>query len=304
MVICPNMTSEKKILPPFSFFGGKRRVADIVWERFGNITNYVEPFCGALSVLLANPNPSKIETINDIDCHLINWWRAVSNDPDGVAKFADFPVSEAEMHARHKWILSETTDDFRKKIEADPDFYDVKMGGFYVYGKSASIGSNWLQNKGLKALPLLSSSGSGIFGLNYSIKENFEILHNRLKRVRMACGDWKRLVTPSLTYGNPGLGKNDITGMFLDPPYSLSHRDKVYKNETDVFQEVCEWACLNGDNPRMRIAVCGYDDDFQFPETWEKYSWKGAGLSALGDSRGRDNEKKETIWFSPYCLKA
>lgn len=32
---------------PFPWFGGKRRVASLVWERFGNVPNYVEPFAGS-----------------------------------------------------------------------------------------------------------------------------------------------------------------------------------------------------------------------------------------------------------------
>lgn len=29
---------------PFPWFGGKRRVADVVWQRFGHVGNYVEAF--------------------------------------------------------------------------------------------------------------------------------------------------------------------------------------------------------------------------------------------------------------------
>lgn len=28
---------------PFPWFGGKSRVADVVWRRFGDVPNYVEP---------------------------------------------------------------------------------------------------------------------------------------------------------------------------------------------------------------------------------------------------------------------
>lgn len=36
---------------PFPWFGGKSRVAPQVWERFGDVDNYVEPFAGSLAVL-------------------------------------------------------------------------------------------------------------------------------------------------------------------------------------------------------------------------------------------------------------
>ena len=32
---------------PFPWFGGKSKVAEIVWERFGDVQNYVEPFFGS-----------------------------------------------------------------------------------------------------------------------------------------------------------------------------------------------------------------------------------------------------------------
>ena len=38
---------------PFPWFGGKSKVAGLVWERFGDVANYVEPFAGSLAVLLA-----------------------------------------------------------------------------------------------------------------------------------------------------------------------------------------------------------------------------------------------------------
>ena len=36
----------RKLQAPFPWFGGKSQVAHIVWERFGNVPNYVEPFFG------------------------------------------------------------------------------------------------------------------------------------------------------------------------------------------------------------------------------------------------------------------
>ena len=37
---------------PFPWFGGKSRAAHLVWERFGNVRAYVEPFFGSGAVLL------------------------------------------------------------------------------------------------------------------------------------------------------------------------------------------------------------------------------------------------------------
>jgi site-specific DNA-adenine methylase len=55
---------------PFPWFGGKRRVSHIVWERFGDTPNYVEPFAGSLAVLLGRPHEPRAETVNDLDCYV------------------------------------------------------------------------------------------------------------------------------------------------------------------------------------------------------------------------------------------
>jgi len=99
------MNIENKIKVPFSYFGSKSKISNIVWSRFGQVSNYVEPFAGSLAILFANPLIPKIETVNDLDCGLINFWRSITFDVANVIKFADFPVSEAELHARHRCYL-------------------------------------------------------------------------------------------------------------------------------------------------------------------------------------------------------
>jgi site-specific DNA-adenine methylase len=292
------------IKSPYPFFGGKSRVAPVIWQAFGEVSNYVEPFAGSLAVLLANPKRPKIETVNDLDCFITNFWRAVSADPEGVAKFADTPVHEADLHARHKWLLTASTDEFKLKMHTDPDYYDLKIAGWWVWGMGASIGNNWLSSKGVNSAPILSSAGGGIHGLTHPVLDWFKTLQERTRRVRVCSGDWQRIMTPSVTYNNKGLSPKDITGVFLDPPYSKKGRDTVYKSDNDVYNDVCKWAIDNQDNDRMRIIVCGYSDDYEFPDTWKKYSWSAnGGLANLGNNRGKMNAKKETIYFSPSCLK-
>jgi hypothetical protein len=295
-----------KLKSPYPFFGGKSRVASVIWSGLGQVSNYIEPFAGSLAVLLANPQVSKIETVNDKDCFISNFWRAVSQDPDGVAKWADYPVHEADLHARHRWLVSSATDDFRKKMNTDPDYYDTKIAGWWVWGIGASIGNNWLQPKGLNASPLLSSAGGGIHGMTLPVLEWFKKLQERTRRVRVCCGDWNKVITPSITYASKGLGKKDITGVFLDPPYESKGRSKVYREESNIFESVVKWGIANENNPRLRIVICGYCSPYgtKLPDTWREYAWEASGgLAALGNDRGTINKSKERIWFSPHCLE-
>jgi site-specific DNA-adenine methylase len=296
--------TKSKLKSPYPFFGGKSRVAKVIWSGLGEVANYVEPFAGSLAVLLANPQIPKIETVNDKDCFISNFWRAVSQDPQGVAKFADYPVHEADLHARHKWLVSAATTQFHHQMNTDPDYYDLKIAGWWVWGMGASIGNNWLQPKGVNASPLLSSAGGGIHGLTLPVFEWFDKLRERTRRVRVCCGDWKKVITPSITYASKGLTAREMTAVFLDPPYDAVGRDEVYREEGNIFSEVCQWAVANGDNPRLRIALCGYEGNHGIPATWQEYAWEAnGGLGNLGNDRGKANKARERIWFSPHCLE-
>lgn len=92
---------------PFPWFGGKSRAAEIIWNRFGEVPNYCEPFAGSLAVLLFRPTEPGIETVNDLDRYVANFWRAVQSDPEAVAAHANWPVNEVDLEARHYWLVSD-----------------------------------------------------------------------------------------------------------------------------------------------------------------------------------------------------
>ena len=127
--------------PPFPWFGGKRRVAAQVWERFGDPRHYVEPFAGSLAVLLGRPTLPRLETVNDLDPYVMNAWRAIQRDPEAVAEHADWPVSEVDLHARHKWLVDQH--DFREQMLSDPAHFDSKIAGWWLWGISLWIGGEF-----------------------------------------------------------------------------------------------------------------------------------------------------------------
>jgi DNA adenine methylase len=311
---------------PFPWFGGKSRVAPLVWERFGNVPNYVELFFGSGAVLLGRPHDPGIETVNDKDCYLANFWRAIAHDPESVAHYADWPVNEADLHARHLWLVKQA--DFRERMMTDPDYYDSKIAGWWVWGLSQWIGGGWCQvrqgphhsDDGVEVSrrrPHISDSGMGVhrqrphvgnsgMGVHHNGRDSlldwFPALAERLRRVRVCCGDWSRIVGPSPTV------KNGLTGVFLDPPYAVSagrDADLYSVDDGSVSREVAKWAIENGDNPLLRIALCGYEGEHQMPDTWECVHWKTqGGYACQGNGNGRENSARERIWFSPHCLRA
>jgi DNA adenine methylase len=137
---------------PFPWFGGKSQAAPAVWAALGDVTHYVEPFAGSLAVLLRRPHPCNrpyySETVNDMDGLLVNFWRAVAADPEAVAHHASWPVSEADLHARHVALLRWKSDQPLERLMGDPDFHDARIAGWWVWGQSSWIGSGWCSGQG------------------------------------------------------------------------------------------------------------------------------------------------------------
>lgn len=367
---------------PFPWFGGKSRVAHLVWERFGVVKNYVEPFFGSGAVLLGRPDwvPGMVETVNDKDSLLTNFWRAVTADPDAVAEHAHWPVIESDLHARNYYLLTQR-ETLRARLEGDPEFYDAKLAGWWVWGIGLWIGGGfathcgpWASVDGLfvntgkasgggitRQVPYLKSQGCGVHqevlpahagvkrqlpatagggtgghgrGIHAvqisgqqrcgrqrqtpacsssgqgvhreprleDLKAWFQTLSHRLARVRVCCGDWKRVLGPSVTtnYG--------MTAVPLDAPYKEDDcDDRCYAHEVDgIWMETHAWALANGSNPLLRIALCGYEGPHGaelVAAGWDEVSWKARGYGGGMGKRGEENRHRERIWFSPHCLK-
>ena len=317
------------IKAPFPWFGGKSRAAPLVWQALGDVKNYVEPFAGSLAVLLGRPHAPHVETVNDLDCYLANFWRAVQADPEAVARRADAPVNEADLSARHQWLVDQAG--FRESMKTDPDFFDAKIAGWWAWGLCSWIGSGWCDAKKYRGegddgvtrpkrqlphlgnaqgvnrqLPHLGNAGRGVnrklphlgpsrgtHRQTVVLSEWMLALSDRLRRVRIACGDWKRVLSGSvLTYGRP-------CGIFLDPPYTDGKMS--YAVGGGVSAEVREWAIANGDRPELRIVLCGYEGEHAMPDTWRVVEWKacvGYGKTAAALA----NAHRERLWLSPACL--
>lgn len=327
---------------PFPWFGGKSRAAHLVWPRFGDVPNYIEPFAGSLAVLLGRPAdfPPRVETVNDKDAYLSNFWRAVQADPDAVAHYADWPVNETDLHARHRWLVTRGRR-LAIRCTRDPEYFNPKVAGWWVWGQCLWIGSGWCarpewtgrtnagrRSRGIhtdqylqrpdmtggrgggqgvqsptltRQMPRISAEGGSISGVlsdgveSIGLYEYIRALQVRLRRVRVCCGDWQRVLTKSVT---TYIG---VTGVLLDPPYSHAERSICYSHDEDISGAVRAWALEHGTDRKFRIALCGYEGEHEMPSSWACVPWTAGG--GYGRSvRGKANRHRERIWFSPHCL--
>ncbi len=360
MPVRKSFASRPAIAVPYPYFGGKSRIAEQVWQRFGSVENYVDPFFGGGAMLLAVPrDAARTETVNDLNAFISNFFRAVQADPDAVTYYTDYPINETDLYARHKWLVTEGRKIVNHKVLSDdPDYYDAKVAGWWVWGMSQWIASGWcevgaesvdptgfvldgsgsaedvpelrpdLTFKGTNLTdnrevsqtrpqltskngtvahmiagdvsqikPRLTGDGEGINARSRTgeLGQYIRSLQDRLRRVRVCCGDWKRVLTPAVTTGN------GVTAVFLDPPYSFAERAAVYSVDSDVAHEVRAWALANGENPKLRIALCGYFEEHEqyMPANWMRLRWKASGGYAKAGNRAAANAYRETVWFSP-----
>ena len=311
---------------PFPYFGGKSTVASYVWGALGDPAHYIEPFCGSAAVLLARPNYiGQTESINDADGYIANVWRALQADPDAVAKVCDWPVNHADLIARKKRLIAEGAS-LLERLCADDAYFDVKFAGYWIWASSCWIGSGLTRlgssrphisdaGKGVHAkgqIPHIGHAGKGNPDVRDPYKTNlwewFRQLSERLRKVRVVCGDWTRVC------GGNWQDKLGVCGIFMDPPYgTAASRDaKIYHVDSQtVSADVHAWCHERGTNPNYRIVIAGYSEEHEslLADGWTCRKWSAGGgygnMGGAGDgTNGKVNRHREALFFSPHCLKA
>lgn len=291
---------------PFPWFGGKSGACETVWSVFGDVANYVEPFAGSAAMLLGAPLGKRIETINDADGFVANFWRAISHDPDSVAHHADWPCNENDLFARHSWLVRQAQN-LTERLHADPDWFDAKIAAWWCWGAANWIGSGWCGGDGpwihdgekivnSRQLPHLGDAGRG--DRRQFIFDWFGHLYDRLRDVRVTCGDWQRVCKDSVTI------RHGLTAVFLDPPYTKGSMDYTAKGVgSDLPIQVQQWCAKNGQSKLLRIVLCGHkgEHDSLLDHGWTIRTWVARKGYATTDE-AVENSASETIWCSPHCI--
>ena len=348
---------------PFPYFGGKSMACASVWSALGDPDNYVEAFAGSAAMLLGRPRPNgrRVETINDADGFVANFWRAVAHDAPAVARWVDWPVTETDLFARHSWLVRQRGD-LTDRLHGDPEYYDPKIAGWWCWGACSWIGSGWCsgdgpwvhdgitlvdqrQRPGLedagagvhrklpalgnagrgvhRQLPALGNAGRGVHrqlpalgnagcGVHRQLPGNgggcaeraamlqtwFGLLMDRLRHVRVAVGDWRRVLTEVVTV------RHGTTGIFLDPPYTRADMDYAVGGVGGAMAgEVRAWCAANGGDQRLRIVLCGHagEHDALCALGWSARRWVGRKGMARSEEACA-NVQAETLWCSPHCV--
>ena len=120
-------------------------------------------------------------------------------------------------------------------------------------------------------------------------------LRDRLCEVRIACGDFERVLGGSCTT------KHGLTGVFLDPPYDGT--EYVYGTKVPVSKRVFDWCVAETANPLLRLILAGRgtEHDALLQHGWSKSVWATNRGYSKDTNKGRT---EEALWYSPSCVAA
>lgn len=279
----------------------------MVWSAIGaGVEHYIEPFFGSGAVLLKRPrwNQKLTETVNDASGFVCNAWRGIQFNPDEVARWCDWPVNHADLMARKKRLIKEEGWLLKNLVE-DDKWCDSELAGYWIWCASSWIGDGMRR---LNQIPNIGSHGEGVHALSRRnrLQKVFQQLSNRLRHVRVVCGDWKRVCGGDWqdTFWN-------TVGMFFDPPYGVEDRSQgIYeKDNLNTAKELEAWCLERGDRKNYRIVIAGYDIEYKelVAAGWTTHQWKAQGgysnIAKSEGTQGSKNKYRETLFFSPHCLK-
>ena len=236
--------------------------------------------------------------------------RALQNDP----RFYDAELAGRWIWGASAWLGSGWCDGtlpLRRSASTGTGVHKTKLprligsnGGAHLgNGVNSSLPASVDFAQELGAVLDRQGEGRRLDGLVVWMRQ----LADRLRLVRITCGDFSRVLTPAVTISH------GLTGVILDPPYGLKVRTKrIYddedaasmEHEETVAQRAAAWAREVGEDPLYRIILCGYEGEHEMPSSWWCVPWTargGYGLQAHG--RGRENREKERLWFSPGCIR-
>ncbi len=225
----------------FGWYGGKFSHLEWLLPLLPEAHHYCEPFAGSGAVLL-NRSPAPVETYNDIDGDVVNFFRVLRDQPDELERLiALTPFSREEF-----WYAVSDPVRGQSSVERARRFYVRARQARTGLAQTATLG-RWANCKNT------SRSGmSGVISRWFGGVEGLADTAARLLRVQI---ENRPALDVIRLYDDPG------TLFYCDPPYLHETRgdSKAYGFEMDAEQHVALAAALH--RIAGKAAISGYRCD-------------------------------------------
>jgi DNA adenine methylase len=261
-------------LRSFGWYGGKFSHLDWLLPLLPETHHYCEPFGGSGAVLL-NRRPAPVETYNDLDGDVVNFFRVLREQPEELIRLLSFtPFSRGEFYLSIQNVTG-SIDQLERARRFFVRARQVRTG----LAQTASLG-RWANCK--------NTSRGGMSGVVSrwlgSVKDLPEIA-NRLLRVQIESRPALEIIR---------LYDDRNTLFYCDPPYPHSSRgdSKAYLFEMNDEGHRELSACLK--KCKGKAAVSGYRCDLMdtFYSDWRREDAKPKMCHSIKKPR------REALWMN------
>jgi DNA adenine methylase len=266
-------TGRKRIA--FGWYGGKFSHLEWLLPLLPTCHHYCEPFAGSAAVLL-NRAPSPVETYNDLDGEVVNFFLSLRDDKDRLIEAIGLtPFSREE---------------FSRACEVDPSLPPLERARrFYVRARQVRTGLAQTASLGRWAnCKSTSRAGmSGVISRWLGAVESLPEIAARLLRVQIEN-------RPAIDVIQ--LYDSKETFFYCDPPYVHGTRgdDKVYGHEMNDRQHRELADLLN--SVSARVAVSNYACDLM-DELYPSPCWRKA-VSPEKTIHSTKGKRAEVLWMN------
>ncbi|MDD2748727.1 MAG: DNA adenine methylase [Acidithiobacillus sp.] len=268
------------VTPAFAWIGGKSRLRDRIVTYTVDAPLYVEPFAGALNVLLARPAKNR-EVVNDQDHRIVNFYRVLQDDSlrkHLLEKLKYTPYARAEFGRALEILRAKEA----SLVDRAWAFFVAQNQGLSGNGCNASNENNWG----------ISKERDIAARFRWHVAE-LEKLAERLAGVIIENRDALALIQ---TWDAP------YAVFYCDPPYvpdtrKMDHRSRYQEEMTRESHQKLTEILLN---LKGEAVLSGYRDK-EIHQPLEDAGWQRLDVKVSLHAAVQDKTQKriESLWLSP-----
>jgi DNA adenine methylase len=278
-----NIETRKRKKIAFGWYGGKYSHLDWLLPLLPQSPHYCEPFAGSAAVLL-NRNPAPVETYNDLDGEVVNFFKVLRDNSDELVRLIALTPFSREEYFTAIYGEAETI----SNVERARHFYIRARQTRTGLAQKASLG-RWANCKNTSRAGM-----SGVVSRWLGGVDALDTIAERLLRVQIE----NRPATDIIS-----LYDDAETLFYCDPPYLHETRGDAnayaYEMDEAQYQEFAE--TIN--NCKGLAAVSGYDHPIM-----DKLFKKGKWIKSFEEKKlihSTKDLRQEVLWtnYRPGTMK-
>lgn len=265
----------------FGWYGGKYSHLDWLLPLLPSTTHYCEPFSGSAAVLINRP-PSPVETLNDIDGEVVNFFRVLRDSKEELLEAIGLtPFSREELRIAVNEAAEKISDLERARR-------------FFVRARQVRTGLAQTASEGRWAhCKLTSRAGmAGAVSRWLGSVEGLAEIAQRLLRVQIENAPAIEVIE---RYDSPE------TLFYCDPPYVHASRSDTNAYAYEMSDEEHRALARVLRRAKGKVALSGYGCELMDELYGDWTAIEAPSRAAHSTNTGADNKKQtrtETLWIN------